>query len=112
MRVIFYADKTHNEGQGVVQNFFAIEDKSSTECIVRGMAALWLISEQIEDHSVFSWTNGAKGVKRTQVNKILKAAAEAVDVKASDTGSYSCRITGGSTPKGIKGPEKKETQRY
>ena len=94
MEVIFYTDRTHSEGQGVVRNLFAIEDKSSTKCIVRDMAALWQISDQVEDHPVFSWADGTKGVTRAQVNKILKAAAEAVGMKSSDTGSHSCCITG------------------
>lgn len=94
MEVIFYTDKTHGEGDGVVRNFFAIEDVESTKCIVRDMAALWLISERIDDNAIFSWDNGSKGVTRSQVNSILKVAAEAVGMKASDTGSHSCRITG------------------
>ena len=92
--VIVCTDKTHDEGQGVVRNFVAIEDKSSTKCIGRDMAALCLISEQIEDHPVFPWDNGTKGVTRKQVSGTLKESTEAGGIKASDTGSHSFRIAG------------------
>ena len=44
MEVIFFTDKTHGVGEGVVRSFFAIPDLEDERCVVRDMAALWLRS--------------------------------------------------------------------
>jgi hypothetical protein len=94
MEVIFFTDKTHGVGDGVVRSFFAIPDLDDDRCIVRDMAALWLQSEQIQDYAVFSWNGNEDGIKRAQVNKVLKASAVAVGISGGDVASHSCRITG------------------
>jgi len=94
LEVIFFTDKTHSVGEGVVRSFFAIADLADERCIVRDMATLWLHSEQIQDHAVFSWNNNQDGIKRAQVNKVLKASAVAVGIDGADVASHSCRITG------------------
>ena len=94
LEVIFFTDKTHSVGEGVVRSFFAIADLTDERCIVRDMATLWLHSEQIQDHSVFSWNNNQDGIKRAQVNKVLKASAVAVGIDGADVASHSCRIIG------------------
>jgi len=84
----------HGVGDGVVRSFFAIPDLDDDRCIVRDMAALWLQSEQIQDYAVFSWNGNEDGIKRAQVNKVLKASAVAVGISGGDVASHSCRITG------------------
>ena len=54
MEVIFFTDKTHKEGNGVVRSFFAIPDLADERCIVRDMATLWLHFEQVQEYDVFS----------------------------------------------------------
>ena len=94
LEVIFFTDKTHSVGDGQVRSFFAIPDLKDERCIVRDMATLWLHSEQIQDHAVFSWNNNEDGIKRHKVAKVLKAAALAIGMPESDTGTHSARITG------------------
>ena len=94
LEVVFWSDKTHTAGTGVVRNWHAIEDQDDDRCLVRDMARLWLMSEQVPDYEVFTWDNETKGVTRSQVNALLKKAAVAVGMPESDTASHSARITG------------------
>jgi site-specific DNA-cytosine methylase len=94
MEVVFWSDKTHTPGTGVVRNWHCIEDLNDKKCLVRDMARLWLMSEQIPELEVFTWDNGTKGVKRAQVCSLLKKAAVKVGIPAADTASHSARITG------------------
>ena len=63
-------------------------------CVVRDMARLWLMSEKIPEHEVFTWANGLKGVTRHKVNTLLKKAAEKAGILEPDTASPPCRVTG------------------
>ena len=76
------------------QILFAIPDLTDDRCMVRDLARWYLRSDQIPDHPVFAWANNTKGVTRGEVNRRLKQAAVEVGLKASDTASHSCRITG------------------
>ena len=94
MEVIFFTDKTHGVGEGVVRSFFAIPDLGDERCVVRDMAALWLRSEQVEEYDVFSWDNSEDGITRAKVNRVLKASAVVVGIAEGDVATHSCRITG------------------
>lgn len=98
IQVIFYSDKTSRKsaqpGQGRARSFFAIPDKADSRCIVRDMARLWLISEQVPDYDVFSWGANSKGVDRSMVNEVLKEAAVEAGIPAADIASQSLRRTG------------------
>lgn len=94
MEVVFWTDKTHSAGHGVIHNWFAIENREDDKCLVRDMARLWIMSERISELEVFTWDNGTKGVTRAQVNTLLKKAAVKAGIPASDTASHSARITG------------------
>ena len=94
MEVIFFTDKTHGVGEGIVRSFFAIPDLGDARCVVRDMAALWLRSKQMEEYDVFSWDNNEDGITRAKVNRVLKASAVAVGIAGGDVATHSCRITG------------------
>jgi hypothetical protein len=94
LEVIFWTDKSHIPGTGLIRTWHAIEDLDDENCVVRDMARLWLMSEKIPEHEVFTWDNGLKGVTRHKVNTLLKKAAEKAGIPAPDTASHSCRVTG------------------
>ena len=94
LEVIFWSDKSHIPGTGLIRTWHAIEDLDDENCVVRDMARLWLLSEKIPEHEVFTWSNGLKGVTRHKVNTLLKKAAEKAGIPAPDTASHSCRVTG------------------
>ena len=60
----------------MVRNWHCIEDLEDDKCLVRDMARLGLMSEQIPYLEVFTWDNGTKGVKRAQVCSLLEEAAQ------------------------------------
>ena len=60
LQVIFHSDKTNPRGnqavgQGKARSFFAVRDLKNTDCIVRDMARLWLVSERVGSYKVFLW---------------------------------------------------------
>ena len=99
LQVIFYSDKTNprgkqSAGQGKARSFFAITDLSNTDCIVRDMARLWLMSEKAKDYKVFSWAADTQGVTRSLVSSMLKEAAIATGIPGADVSTHSLRRTG------------------
>ena len=94
IQVIFYSDKTSRPGNGRARSFFAIPDLKDSRCIVRDMARMWLVSEQVPDYDVFSWAANTKGADRSMVNKILKEAAIMAGIPGADVASHSLRRTG------------------
>ena len=94
LEVIFWTDKSHIPSTGLIRTWHAIEDLDDENCVVRDMARLWLMSEKIPEHEVFTWDNGLKRVTRHKVNTLLKKAAEKVGIPAPDTASHSCRVIG------------------
>ena len=94
IQVIFYSDKTSRPGNGRARSFFAISDVKDSKCIVRDMARLWLVSEQVLDYDVFSWDANSKGVDRAMVNDLLKEAAIEAGIPGADVASHSLRRTG------------------
>jgi hypothetical protein len=94
LEIVFWSDKTHRRGDAEVRSFFAIPDLDDDRCIVRDMAKLWLVSCQVKEYPVFSWSGGTEGVTRDQVNSILTEAAIAQGVPGADVSSHSLRVTG------------------
>ena len=99
LQVIFYSDKTnprgkHAAGQGKARSFFAIKDLKNTDCIVRDMARLWLVSERVKSYKVFSWAADTQGVTRQLVSDMLKEAAIATGIPGADVSTHSLRRTG------------------
>ena len=87
LQVIFYSDKTNPRGnqavgQGKARSFFAIKDLKNTDCMVRDMARLWLVSERVSSYRVFSWAADTQGVTRKLVSDMLKEAAIATGIKS------------------------------
>jgi site-specific DNA-cytosine methylase len=99
LQVIFYSDKTNPRGnkavgQGKARSFFSIRDLKNTDCIVRDMARLWLISERFSSYKVFSWAADTQGVTRQLVSDMLKEAAIATGIPGADVSTHSLRRTG------------------
>ena len=91
---VFMTDKTHRMGNGSARSIFATTDPWNPNCVVRSLAKMWLFSSRNPDHYVFSWDSGTDGVKRSQVNKILKQAGIDCGIPAADISSHSLRIGG------------------
>ena len=81
-------------GQGKARSFFAVTDLSNTDCIVRDMARLWLMSERAKNYNVFSWAADTQGVTRNLVSSMLKEAAIATGIPGADVSTHSLRRTG------------------
>ena len=94
LEVIFWTDKSHIPGTGLIRTWHAIEDLGDENCVVRDMTRLCLLSEKIPEHEVFTWANGLKRVTRHKVNTLLKRAAEKAGIPVPDTASHSYRVTG------------------